>query len=491
MTSTTSNINAAVEQPSANHKPRKVPTQEVGWMFVEAYYTTLSKNTTHLHRYYKKQSSLIYGVEGKPVKPCFGQEEIHAKIVEANFRDCKVLVSNVDSIPSMNGSILVQVIGELSNDNGPSQKFTQTFLLAEQPNGYYVLNDIFRYINDDLEAEEEEGAEVTKSAAADQVAPEVKEAAPAVPEAKPQVVEETAPAQEVPVVKPTAEAPVKAAEPTPQPTPAPVESTPAPKPAAATTDAAKPAAGQTAWKNTTAWVAKPATAAAEPSEPVKSTPAAPQESKPKETPAPAPVPAAPKTWANLAANNPDKWGSNVAEVKGTVASAAPVAAPASAQRPTGPATKPEKRDTAGFGGRRGDRNDEFTIFVKGVKDEVTSKALREVFGALGPIRGLDIVQSRSIAYVDFASVEPYRRALDQHKFVVNGQTIFAEEKHNRRPGGGFRGGNPSGGSHRRGSPTHNTRDFNQQGSGFSRRGGVGSGRNGNPKPSRGPGASDK
>ncbi|KAJ1660561.1 hypothetical protein IWQ61_000524 [Dispira simplex] len=491
MTSTTSNVNATVEQPIANHKPRKVPTQEVGWMFVEAYYTTLSKNTTHLHRYYKKQSSLIYGVEGKTVKPCFGQEEIHAKIVEANFRDCKVLVSNVDSIPSMNGSILVQVIGELSNDNGPSQKFTQTFLLAEQPNGYYVLNDIFRYIKDDLEAEEEDEPEVTKSAAVDQVAPEVKEAATAVQEAKPQVVEDTAPAQEVPVVKPTPEVPAKAPEPIPEPTPAPVESTPALRPAVSTTDAAKPVSGQTAWRNTAAWVAKPTTAPAEPSEPMKSIPAAPEEPKSKEIPTPAPVPAAPKTWANLAANNPDKWGSNVAEVKGTVASAAPAAVPASAQRPTGSAVKAEKRDTAGFGGRR-DRNDEFTIFVKGVKDDITAKALREVFGALGPIRGLDIVQSRGVAYVDFTSVEPYRRALDQHKFMVNGQTIFAEEKHARRSGGGFRGGNPSGGSHRRGSPTHNTRDFgNQQGGGFSRRGGVGSSRNGNPKSSRGPSVSDK
>ena len=43
-------------------------------------------------------------------------------------------------------NILVQVIGEISNKAKPHRKFVQTFVLAEQPSGYYVLNDIFRYI---------------------------------------------------------------------------------------------------------------------------------------------------------------------------------------------------------------------------------------------------------------------------------------------------------------------------------------------------------
>lgn len=44
----------------------------------------------------------------------------------------------------------------MSNKAAPHRKFVQTFVLAEQPNGYFVLNDIFRYIN---EEEEEEGPE--------------------------------------------------------------------------------------------------------------------------------------------------------------------------------------------------------------------------------------------------------------------------------------------------------------------------------------------
>jgi hypothetical protein len=57
---------------------------------------------------------------------------------------------NVDSQSSFQ-NILVSVIGEISNKSEPSRKFVQTFVLAEQPNGYYVLNDIFRYLSDEDE----------------------------------------------------------------------------------------------------------------------------------------------------------------------------------------------------------------------------------------------------------------------------------------------------------------------------------------------------
>ena len=57
---------------------------------------------------------------------------------------------NVDSQASFQ-NILVSVIGEISNKSEPPRKFVQTFVLAEQPNGYYVLNDIFRYLNDEDE----------------------------------------------------------------------------------------------------------------------------------------------------------------------------------------------------------------------------------------------------------------------------------------------------------------------------------------------------
>lgn len=44
----------------------------------------------------------------------------------------------------------------MSNNAAPHRKFVQSFVLAEQPTGYYVLNDVFRYMLEDEEEEEEE-----------------------------------------------------------------------------------------------------------------------------------------------------------------------------------------------------------------------------------------------------------------------------------------------------------------------------------------------
>lgn len=75
-------------------------------------------------------------------------QAISDKIKSLDFQDCKVRVLNVDSQASFS-NIVVQVIGEMSNKSEPHHKFVQTFVLAEQPNGYFVLNDIFRYLSDD------------------------------------------------------------------------------------------------------------------------------------------------------------------------------------------------------------------------------------------------------------------------------------------------------------------------------------------------------
>jgi len=62
-------------------------------------------------------------------------------------------VTNVDSQVA-GDNIVIQAIGAMSNRSEPHRKFVQTFNLAPQNNGYYVLNDIFRYLLDEEEEEE-------------------------------------------------------------------------------------------------------------------------------------------------------------------------------------------------------------------------------------------------------------------------------------------------------------------------------------------------
>ena len=70
-------------------------------------------------------------------------------------------MSNVDSLSSFE-NIVIQVIGETSTKTSPEpRKFVQTFVLAKQPSGYFVLNDVWRYINDEEEEQPEQAVEET------------------------------------------------------------------------------------------------------------------------------------------------------------------------------------------------------------------------------------------------------------------------------------------------------------------------------------------
>jgi hypothetical protein len=95
------------------------------------------------------------------------------------IQDCKVRVLNVDSQASFQ-NIVVQVIGEMSNKSEPHHKFVQTFVLAEQPNGYFVLNDIFRYLN----SEEDE---IVEDETVEQEVPQEEHTSPVVPAVVPEV----------------------------------------------------------------------------------------------------------------------------------------------------------------------------------------------------------------------------------------------------------------------------------------------------------------
>ena len=261
-------------------------------------------------------------------------QEIHNKITSIGFEDCKVFIHSVDAQSSANGGIIIQVIGEMSNHNDPWRKFVQTFFLAEQPNGYFVLNDIFRFLKEETlegdgadedvhepntvpepvpvaqtvvsapepayEAPSDPPAVVENSIP---VAAVVADEAPTTDISEPHVTQTPTPALEEHISPPLVAAPiaqpngihtpepeklaVAPVEPSPVSTPAPRQSTPAPATNSLPTPSAAPAP---------AIHSQPAAAPA-------AAPAAPQ---------------APRSWASLAASNPKKWGAAVnQESRGT------------------------------------------------------------------------------------------------------------------------------------------------------------------------------
>lgn len=60
-------------------------------------------------------------------------------------------IKTVHSLESWNGGVIVVVSGSVQvKDFNSRRKFVQTFFLAPQEKGFFVLNDIFHFIDEDL-----------------------------------------------------------------------------------------------------------------------------------------------------------------------------------------------------------------------------------------------------------------------------------------------------------------------------------------------------
>lgn len=403
-----------------------VVPSEVGWQFVPQYYTYVNKSPDRLHCFYNKTSTFIHGTEGEDGTPCYGQQEIHNKITSIGFEDCKVFIHSVDAQSSANGGIIIQVIGEMSNRSEPWRKFVQTFFLAEQPNGYFVLNDIFRFLKDpdsdgsEPEQTTTEAEQVSASPkqqavpslspvrsqpvplAADIPAPEPVQTASPTPSAAP--TEEAPPACEPPVAEPHTNGHAQTEQEAPEaPASAPVAKSPTPEPEPA------PAVESPA----------PAASPAPPPAPSPAPPPQPPAPVPPSQPAPTPAPAVPKTWANLAATNPKKWGSAVAqESRGT--SEVPAASSSSpgsgTQTPVShhaPGARPQQQSREPHPMYVAATNVSNALcFVKSVQENVTEAALRNTLvSRFGPIKDLDLVRNKACAFLEFSNVDAARRAI--------------------------------------------------------------------------------
>ncbi|KAK8959167.1 hypothetical protein KSP40_PGU010507 [Platanthera guangdongensis] len=84
---------------------------------------------------------------------------IDEKIRSMDYNECQTKIKTIDAQESLDGGVIVLVTGYLIGKDFVKKDFTQTFFLATQDNdnSYYVLNDIFRYVEDnDLQQQEQE-----------------------------------------------------------------------------------------------------------------------------------------------------------------------------------------------------------------------------------------------------------------------------------------------------------------------------------------------
>ncbi|KAH0537395.1 hypothetical protein FGG08_005794 [Glutinoglossum americanum] len=446
----------------------EVTKDEVGWFFVEQYYTNLSRSPDRLHLFYSKRSQFVWGIEAEKVSVAVGRNAIQDRIATFDFKDCKVRVSNVDSQESYD-NIVIQVIGEMSNNAATHRKFVQTFVLAEQPNGYFVLNDIFRYINEEEEIEEEafqeEEAPTTEPesktlAPVENVVEQIvevvqvdKEVEPAVSEEEPEVVAEEKGGEEeiskvvVPVHEPKATPSTNGTALPKTPEVAVASVVAVETPAEEITEEEEPAAEDNPEPE------KPKTP-----EPIRATATPPPAPTPAQQPAAPPKPAAPKTWANLVARSSPTVPVIPSSTSSTPpAPAQPRVAPPPAQpkepsAPQTPQTSPGWQTAGGDHAKRQSRPQSISVpgdketvmaYVKNVTEKVSTEALKLALQKFGELAYFDVSRQKNCAFVEFATAAGYNAAVAANPHQIAGENIIVEERRPRSTaygGSGYNGG---------------------------------------------------
>lgn len=161
----------------------------------------------------------------------------------------------------------------------------------------------------------------------------------------------------------------------------------------------------------------------------KASPSAPVSTKPEAaaTPAAAPAPAAAKSWATLAANNSDRWGSNASATQGVVA-------PAAKPQQSTPAPQQQPSRNMSSKDNRG-KNDDLVVFVRNVNESITQDVLSQAFSTFGPVKSVDLFHTKNSAFVEFEDVEHVKAAIAQGTISVGGHNLIAEKKRSRAPQG--------------------------------------------------------
>nr|XP_018686403.1 PREDICTED: putative G3BP-like protein isoform X3 [Musa acuminata subsp. malaccensis] len=124
------------------------PAQVVGNAFVNQYYHVLHRSPQLVFRFYQEASKLGRPDPQAEMSSVTGMDAINEKILSVDYSEFRAEIKTVDAQESLDGGIVVLVTGYLTGKDDVKRNFTQSFFLATQDKGYYVLNDIFRYVDD-------------------------------------------------------------------------------------------------------------------------------------------------------------------------------------------------------------------------------------------------------------------------------------------------------------------------------------------------------
>ncbi|KQK15362.1 putative G3BP-like protein [Brachypodium distachyon] len=131
--------------------------QAVGVAFAHQYYRILNESPELVHKFYHDESFLGRPHSDGTFTSVTTTHDINEHFLSTDYKGCLIELENVDTQLSQNGGVFILVTGSLTMADDVKNRFTQSFFLAVQENGgYFVLNDVLRYIPEMPSAETNE-----------------------------------------------------------------------------------------------------------------------------------------------------------------------------------------------------------------------------------------------------------------------------------------------------------------------------------------------
>ncbi|KAL0336541.1 UNVERIFIED_CONTAM: Nuclear transport factor 2 [Sesamum radiatum] len=123
----------------------KMLPQVVANAFVKQYYAILNKCPENAHKFYQESSLLGWPGADGVLTPVTTLSGINDKIMSSDCKYCSAEIKTTDAQESVEGGVIVAVTGSLTRKDNVKMNFSQTFFLAKQEKGFFVLNDILRF----------------------------------------------------------------------------------------------------------------------------------------------------------------------------------------------------------------------------------------------------------------------------------------------------------------------------------------------------------
>ncbi|XP_030381942.1 probable nuclear transport factor 2 [Scaptodrosophila lebanonensis] len=116
--------------------------EDIGKGFVQQYYALFDNpaNRNTVATFYSETDSFMT-FEGHQIQ---GATKILQKIQSLTFQKITRAITTVDSQPTFDGGVLINVLGRLQCDDDPPHAYSQVFVLKQGGGSFYVAHDVFR-----------------------------------------------------------------------------------------------------------------------------------------------------------------------------------------------------------------------------------------------------------------------------------------------------------------------------------------------------------